>query len=112
MPFIATCVDAIGTVFWDRPQLTMADPVTVMQVTYKGQRGEMFFSLVRNNWQVFLSFSEILVNMSTYVSQVYYIIMNKQAILWCGFRHSLSTTAAGMNHVCIMLVTTEFEGST
>ena len=20
MPFIATCVDAIGTVFWDRPQ--------------------------------------------------------------------------------------------
>ena len=23
MPFIATCVDAIGTVFWDRPSLSM-----------------------------------------------------------------------------------------
>ena len=27
MPFIATCVDAIGTVFWDRPQRPLSEHV-------------------------------------------------------------------------------------
>ena len=38
MPFIATCVDAIGTVFWDRPNALLY---------FSG------FSQTRQNWQIF-----------------------------------------------------------
>ena len=59
----------------------------------------MFFYLVKNNLQVFLISLEILVKMSAYLSPVCnYFIMITWAMLWHGFRGSLSTAAAG-NHV-------------
>ena len=46
----------------------------------------MFFSLVKNNLQVFLISLEILVKMSRYVYLLcYYFIMITQAMLLCGF---------------------------
>ena len=59
-----------------------------------------FLVWLKNNLQVFLISSEILVKMSIYVSPVcYYFIMITRDMLWHGFRCSLSTAAAG-NHVC------------
>ena len=46
----------------------------------------MLFILVKNNLQVFLFSSEILVKMSTYVSPIcYYFIVIKWAMLLWGF---------------------------